>query len=219
LGQGTCGEDDCGRPIAAKGKCMRHYQRRHKPISPVECAVDRCTKTSRTRGWCPMHYARWLKTGSTDEPVRTVALCGEPDCDAAATRRGLCEMHYRRIRWAENGEQIRATQAAWRGQNRERLTALYRDWERRNPEKVSLRDRQNKGRRRATISSPDPVNYARILVEHGMVCHICAEQIPSLDDLEFDHVIPLARGGAHSVENIRPSHSSCNRRKGAKLPA
>lgn len=164
-----------------------------------------------------MHYARWWKTGSTDDAVKTIPLCSDPDCRSVATRRGLCEMHYRRVRRAENGDHIRATSAAWREANRDRLNAQYREWERRNPEKVSLRDRQNKGRRRALIGSPDPVNYAHILDEHGMACHLCLLPIADFDDLHFDHVIPLARGGAHAADNIRPSHKRCNLRKGARL--
>jgi len=52
-----------------------------------------------------------------------------------------------------------------------------------------------------------------------MVCHICTEGIASLDDLHFDHVIPLSKGGPHAAENIRPSHALCNLRKGARLIA
>ena len=32
-----------------------------------------------------------------------------------------------------------------------------------------------------------------------------------------DHVIPLARGGTHSNDNIRPAHAKCNLRKSSKL--
>lgn len=52
------------------------------------------------------------------------------------------------------------------------------------------------------------VNYVEILGRHGAFCHICG--LPILDKLEFDHVIPLNKGGAHSAENIRPAHKACN---------
>lgn len=61
------------------------------------------------------------------------------------------------------------------------------------------------------------MDYAAILAEHGMTCHICTGEIESLTDLHFDHVIPLARGGEHSAANIRPSHAVCNLRKGARI--
>lgn len=62
------------------------------------------------------------------------------------------------------------------------------------------------------------------LVEvYGWTCHICAGAIP--DDvgryhplyLTIDHVIPLVHGGNHTMENVMPAHSSCNKQKSAKL--
>jgi 5-methylcytosine-specific restriction endonuclease McrA len=32
----------------------------------------------------------------------------------------------------------------------------------------------------------------------------------------FDHVIPLAKGGPHSMDNVKLSHFGCNSRKGAR---
>ena len=175
-----------------------------------------------------MHYARWLKTGSTDLPPKVIPECGDPSCTDRATRCGLCEKHYRRKQRAENGDQIRATRAAWRDQNREHVNAVYADWEKRNPDKVALRDRRNKARRRAVIGNPDTVNYEQILAEHGMVCHLCGQPIDGLPDLHFDHVIPLALGGctrprtsghrtsaatspkAHAYSQPRRSNTSCS---------
>lgn len=73
--------------------------------------------------------------------------------------------------------------------------------------------------RRLERIGPDPEHVDReaILAEFGMVCHICGGEIESRDDLEFDHVIPIALGGRESYDNIRPSHMLYNRRKGAKL--
>ena len=183
----------------------------------TSCSIADCDRTSKVRRMCQMHYFKWW---SAQPSSATRGKCAdEEDCDRVASRRGLCEKHYRRLMRVENGDQIRATQAVWREANREHITALYADWEKRNPEKVSLRDRRNKVRRRIVIGSPDPVNYEDILAEHGMNCHICGEPIESFGDLHFDHVIPLGggHGGAHSAANIRPSHKTCNLRKGIKL--
>jgi 5-methylcytosine-specific restriction endonuclease McrA len=62
----------------------------------------------------------------------------------------------------------------------------------------------------------EPVDYAAVLARDGYVCHICRQDVPP-DDVEFDHVMPLSKGGAHSMENVKVSHRRCNRRKHARL--
>lgn len=90
-------------------------------------------------------------------------------------------------------------------------------WRAANPERWAVLNRENANRRRS--SDGTQVDFGLILEEHGMTCHICREEIPSLYVLHFDHVIPLSKGGAHSMANIKPSHARCNLSKGAKLIA
>ncbi|WP_431966089.1 HNH endonuclease [Actinacidiphila sp. bgisy160] len=61
------------------------------------------------------------------------------------------------------------------------------------------------------------MDYAKLLELHGLNCHLCGEPIQGRGDLHFDHVVPLARGGAHSMDNIRPAHMTCNLRKAVKF--
>lgn len=67
----------------------------------------------------------------------------------------------------------------------------------------------------------DEVDYMRVLERDGLWCYICEQVIdPQARDktkLSFDHVIPLARNGAHSEENIKPVHQCCNSRKHTRL--
>lgn len=95
------------------------------------------------------------------------------------------------------------------------------EWRRRNPERWSLQNRENARRRKAARDAPR-VDLAAVLERHGTVCHICGDLIvqprgKNPESLTFDHVIPLAKGGAHSEENLRPAHYVCNSRKGVKL--
>ena len=43
-------------------------------------------------------------------------------------------------------------------------------------------------------------------------CYLCGEfgKYEGREGLHFDHVVPIARGGAHSMDNLRPACSSCN---------
>lgn len=49
-------------------------------------------------------------------------------------------------------------------------------------------------------------------------CYWC--ELPFTEDviLHRDHVIPLARGGAHAIANLVPACATCNTSKGAKDP-
>lgn len=80
-----------------------------------------------------------------------------------------------------------------------------------------MRNRENQ--RRRYNRGEKRVDYAAILAEFGMHCHICDTPIPTFADLHFDHVVPLALGGPHHADNIRPSHARCNLQKGARLTA
>ena len=48
------------------------------------------------------------------------------------------------------------------------------------------------------------------------VCQKCFKYVPD-NELEFDHTIPVSRGGPTSVENIKLYCRSCNREKSNKL--
>ena len=62
------------------------------------------------------------------------------------------------------------------------------------------------------------VDRLEILEREGRVCYLCGQWL-SVHEMTLDHVVPLARGGAHTPENLRPAHRSCNSRKGSKPPS
>lgn len=62
-----------------------------------------------------------------------------------------------------------------------------------------------------------------ILRKRGGACGICGNPIdyslPHTDPKSFtaDHVVPLARGGADTLENKQAAHRECNSKKRARL--
>ena len=46
-------------------------------------------------------------------------------------------------------------------------------------------------------------------------CHLCGEigEYGGHNGLHIDHIVPISRGGAHSMDNLRPACASCNRMK------
>ena len=76
----------------------------------------------------------------------------------------------------------------------------------------------------------EPCMYSlfEVIFLHGTSCHICKLPIdfsaprrafmPGWEyGLQFDHVIPLTKGGSDQIENVKPSHGLCNLSKGNKI--
>ena len=75
-----------------------------------------------------------------------------------------------------------------------------------------------KERRRARLKGApviERINRNRIIERDQSICHICGQKVEKAD-LTLDHVIPLARGGNHTEDNLKVAHRSCNSRKGAR---
>ena len=56
-----------------------------------------------------------------------------------------------------------------------------------------------------------------VFLRDGFTCQYCSHK-RNAPELTFDHVIPRARGGRTSWENVVTACGACNLRKGAKLP-
>lgn len=76
--------------------------------------------------------------------------------------------------------------------------------------------------RRQTKLNPNRISADQVVREYGDVCHICQDQIDmslprtSKMGLTIDHLIALSKGGTDTMENLRPAHWICNRRKSDK---
>ena len=57
----------------------------------------------------------------------------------------------------------------------------------------------------------------------GWICGICAEPVdrtlahPNPRSASLDHLVPLSRGGAHTYDNVRATHLTCNLKKGVRI--
>lgn len=65
--------------------------------------------------------------------------------------------------------------------------------------------------------------HRRVIARTKPPCALCGEPIdydlPHLDPGQFvvDHIVPLSRGGADTLDNKQAAHRSCNRAKGDRL--
>ena len=58
---------------------------------------------------------------------------------------------------------------------------------------------------------------ANIYARDGFTCQYCSTTFEP-EDLTFDHVVPVSRGGTRGWENIVTSCEPCNRQKGPRTP-
>lgn len=238
----TCEQGGCGKSHYARGMCKPHYRadyyRRNKERENANSRAYReANLEQRKARWASYAEARWgderrarkaALAARLAAPKKACTGCGEEklktdfhrDPRRKDGRYSWCKScfhaHVASTRTVESeAERRRAAYAD--EETREKLLAKHRAWAKANPEK----NRQYASRRRARIlqSAVGEVDYGAILKRDGMVCHLCGTGIEALADLHFDHVIPVSRGGAHSMDNIKSAHAVCNLRKHDKLIA
>ena len=117
--------------------------------------------------------------------------------------------------------------------NRERLNMLAREARARNPELANARAaryaRSPKGklnsragslrryaRSRGAEGTYDAEDIQRIGNRQKWKCYWCGK--PSKHDFHVDHIVPLAKGGSNSPNNLAIACPPCNRRKNATDP-
>jgi 5-methylcytosine-specific restriction endonuclease McrA len=104
---------------------------------------------------------------------------------------------------------------AYRTKHPHKVAEKNRKWAEANPEKC----REVQARRKAIKlqTAVERISFKQILRSANGICGICRQPF-DLFGIEFDHIIPLARGGTHTTQNIQATHARCNRAKGCKLP-
>jgi len=85
------------------------------------------------------------------------------------------------------------------------------------------RRNKNKSDKRQNAKTEAQVRFDEIVERDLGVCHICGEGVDlslprtSRMGATLDHVVPIARGGLDSVDNVRLAHWICNIRKSDSL--
>lgn len=108
-------------------------------------------------------------------------------------------------------ERVNERKRVWREKNRDRVRAICRRWAGRHPGKVLIKN----ARRRGAIIL-EHIDPAVVLRQFDHRCGICNELLG--DKVDFDHIVPLSRGGQHVASNVQPAHPRCNKQKLTKTP-
>jgi 5-methylcytosine-specific restriction endonuclease McrA len=127
-------------------------------------------------------------------------------------------LHRRQVWWCKYRERNRARVRLYRLRHVESARQRVRVWYRNHPEKV----RSNSAKRRAMERGSRVGNMVLITAwerrwrnRKTVRCYWCRGKF-SPSECHTDHVVALANGGEHSVENLAISCSHCNLEKNSK---
>jgi len=212
------------------------------PRWPAVCTVDDCAKPTVARGWCSAHWTRWQRHGSPTFRVpgevvngcRICLACGQDKTLSAFTpnQGGPCKdclARRKRVRLVlvptppklDRDLVCPACRTPFRG-NGKRYTYCSRECfesfrHKANWKHVTAR------RARERAAATTPFRRHDVFERDGWICGICHDPIdkslpwPHLMSAVLDHVFPISRGGAHSIENAQAAHNGCNIRKSNKI--
>jgi 5-methylcytosine-specific restriction endonuclease McrA len=95
----------------------------------------------------------------------------------------------------------------------DRIKATIQRHRAKNPLRTKIKDQQRAAKHRLKVYMGggilNDVSYLRILARDGFVCHICKGEVAP-EDLSFDHVIAVSKGGKHDDSNVKVAHFRCN---------
>jgi len=125
-----------------------------------------------------------------------------------------------RRRWAnpEYRAKIKRQNERWRLNNKERFAENGRKWRKNNPGKYHALLHKRRARQLNATVNPQSIQIfiEGIRKSKSVKCYYCEKPVPG-KKAHIDHMMPLSKGGPHSVENLCASCPHCNHTKHSKL--
>ncbi len=173
------------------------YHARYRDAETGPCSVDGCPNQYRygtADRLCEMHYARVRRHGDPSKRARR----GRPSPDTPTFVDAPLD-------------------ECLRGHDLTDDANIYIDPEGRRKCRVCYRYRRADRRARLAEATPRDIPPSSVagLEEMYQTCWICGGVS---DHMAFDHVKPIAKGGAHIPANLRLACRSCNSSKNARWP-
>ena len=165
------------------------YEKRHR--TPGRYARGcRCTDCTRRVSNDHRGYMRLRRALSP-----THLQCRAEGCERTRQNDGLCGMHHRRKQKAEGTWKPSPSDA----------------WD--NPRRIAGYKRR-KALTRGNLTDGERFTVHELIARDGRDCGICGAAIPNVaypdpQSPSIDHIVPLSRGGEHTLNNAR-AHLICN---------
>lgn len=151
--------------------------------------------------------------------LKTCTICGESKALTAFYKRKDSPDGYRKNckeckakvdrKWCvENPEKVNAHKGAWVERNLDKRREQASAWQSRNLDKARI----YVNNRRALIEgiSLPGDTWERMIAHYGEECAQCGVN----ENLTLDHVIPLSKGGSHTISNLQILCAKHNSAKG-----
>lgn len=127
---------------------------------------------------------------------------------------------------AEHPDKKEIRSKKWHIENPGLSREAGKKWRLANHEKIASKNRKQRAIKLG--ASTEPYTVEEVLAKWGINCHICEIPVDLLAPrragkenwefgLQIDHVIPISKGGADVLENVKPSHCKCNLQKRASI--
>lgn len=118
-----------------------------------------------------------------------------------------------RRQYANNPLHHQAVKNAWREANVEKIKAIQRTHRLNNLEKFA--EKQHIRRAKMRLNGVYQVSVKELVKLYSSPCIACG----TTEQVTIDHIIPIARGGRHSIGNLQPLCLTCNSSKNARTMA
>lgn len=99
----------------------------------------------------------------------------------------------------------------WRKNNPDKTKQYHKEYFEKNKDKEKIRMRAKQSKRRALKKNNGTfyISAKEINKILNSRCIICEKQ----ENITLDHIVPISRGGSHSIGNIQPMCLDCNMKK------
>lgn len=118
---------------------------------------------------------------------------------------------YSRQYYWNNLEKAREQRRKTYDKNPEHWVQQAKIWKQQNRERANLADNLSVHRRRARMQNNGVFQISKNEINrlYRQACIYCG----SSNSIQLDHVIPIVRGGRHSIGNLAPACAKCNQSK------
>lgn len=90
--------------------------------------------------------------------------------------------------------------------NKKEIRERNKEWANKNKDKIRSYKQKRRARKKGSSGSVSNIEWKELCSRYGNICLRCG----SSRKLTQDHVVPLSKGGFHTIYNLQPLCRSCN---------